>query len=224
RACLAPIQHPDLHDNAERDSWRREIGEDVKRFGRLFLIGSLLGVIVAPPMASNASATGGFAFSCLAQLPVWPTSNGPAASCNGIASGYLQGTTTAPAQSYRTVALQDRVEWNWAKYAETCVFNIPTNGKANGVFSVRNMRALSGGLADGSWQAVWTRDGSALIGNLTSGLVSFRDGSKAASQRGTFVAHMVNFGPGLFPLFLDGCTDPQIQLTVRITGTAIIQN
>ncbi len=177
---------------------------------RGILLGALLlGALAGVPLVSTASATAGFVFSCGVKLPVWPTTSGPAADCGGSATGFLQGTTTAPTQTYRALALSDPFEWRWAGYSETCKFNIPTNVKANGLFSVRNMSVGSGGDASGTWVAVWTRIGSALLGNLSSGLVSFANGSKAVSQRGTFVAHMINLGPGLFPLFLDGCISPQ---------------
>ncbi|MGH2728601.1 MAG: hypothetical protein ACRDKS_16645 [Actinomycetota bacterium] len=180
-----------------------------------------IALVIGLPGPAGASVTGATVFNCNVSLPVWPTANGPAVNCVGKTTGYLQGQTTAPAKAYRVAAANSSFIGAAAKYSETCVFNEPLNGKANGSFSASGLRSITpAGTASSSGTAfVWTRIGSSALINLTGGTIFLPMGKQAKGSRGTSAAA---FAP-TSPIPPGTCTKPK-PLKATIVGVAIFQS
>ena len=191
----------------------------MRKLGLVIVVGCLALVIAVPGPASG-STTGGAVFNCNVSLPVWPTANGPAVNCVGKTSGYIQGQTTT-ATAYRVAPTNANFVGAAAKYSETCTFNEPLNGKANGTFSASNIRSITpAGTANLSGtNFVWTRIGTTALINLTGGTLFLPAGKVATGNRGTAAAA---FAP-TSPIPPGTCTAPK-PLKATIVGVAVFQS
>lgn len=178
-------------------------------------------LVIGLPGPAGANVTGATVFNCNVSLPVWPTANGPAVNCVGKTTGYLQGQTTAPATPYKVAAANANFVGAAAKYSETCTFNEPLNGKANGTFSASGLRSIQpAGTASSAGTAfVWTRIGSTALINLTGGTIFLPGGKQAKGTRGTSAAA---FAP-TSPIPPGTCTNPK-PLKATIVGVAYFQS
>ena len=191
----------------------------MRKFGIVVLVG-LLALVIGLPGPAGASATGATVFNCNVTLPIWPTANGPAVNCKGKTTGYIQGQTTV-GTAYKVAPLNDSFTGAAAKYSETCTFNEPLNGKANGTISISGINSIQpAGTASASGiNFVWTRIGSTALINLTGGTIFLPGGKQAKGQRGTAVAA---FAP-TSPIPPGTCTNPK-PLKATIVGVAVFQN
>ncbi len=180
-----------------------------------------IALVIGLPGPAGASVTGATVFNCNVSLPVWPTPSGPAVNCVGKNSGYLQGRTTAPASAYKVAAVNAGFVGAAATYSETCTFNEPLNGKANGTFSSSGLTSITpAGSASSSGTAfVWTRIGSTALINLTGGTIFLPGGKQAKGSRGTAAAA---FAP-TSPIPPGTCTAPK-PLKATIVGVAVFQS
>ena len=191
----------------------------VRKLGIVLIVGCLA-LVIGIPGSAGATVTGSTVFNCNVSLPVWPTANGPAVNCVGKTSGYLQGKTTIGTQ-YKVAPLNANFVGAAAKYSETCTFNEPLNGKANGTFSASNIRSIQpAGVASSTGTAfVWTRIGSTALINLTGGRINLPNGTFALGNRGTAAAAFAPTGP----IPPGTCTAPK-PLKATIVGVAYFQN
>ncbi|MGH2785990.1 MAG: hypothetical protein ACRDJ1_12065 [Actinomycetota bacterium] len=192
----------------------------MRKLGIVAVVGCLA-LVIALPGPAGATVTGGTVFNCNVTLPVWPTANGPAVNCTGKTTGYLQGKTTT-GTPFKVAAANSQFLGAAAKYSETCTFNEPLNGKANGTFSASGLKAVkpTAGTANSSGtNFVWTRIGSSALINLTGGAVFLPNGMVATGNRGTAAAA---FAPTA-PLPPGTCTAPK-SLKATIVGAAYFQN
>ncbi|MGH2796052.1 MAG: hypothetical protein ACRDKG_17310 [Actinomycetota bacterium] len=191
----------------------------MRKLGIVAVVGCLA-LVIAVPGSAGASVTGSTVFTCNVSLPVWPTANGPAVNCIGKTSGYLQGQTTT-GTPWKAVAANANFVGAAAKYSETCTFNEPLNGKANGTFSASGIKATNpaGTASSSGTNFVWTRIGTTALINLTGGTVFLPQGKVATGTRGTAVAA---FAPKS-PLPPGTCTNPK-PLNAFIAGVAVFQS
>ena len=192
----------------------------MRKLGIVALV-ACIALVIGLPGPAGASVTGATVFNCNVKLPIWPTANGPAVNCVGKTTGYFQGQTTAPATAYRVAALNSGFLGAAAKYSETCTFNEPLNGKANGTFSASNLRSITpaGSASSAGTNFVWTRIGSSALINLTGGTIYLPGGKQAKGARGTSAAV---FAPTK-PIPTGTCTAPK-PLNATIIGVAVFQS
>lgn len=192
----------------------------MRKLGIVALV-ACIALVIGLPGPAGATVTGTTVFNCNVNLPIWPTANGPAVNCVGKTTGYLQGQTTAPASAYKVAAANSNFVGAAAKYSETCTFNEPLNGKANGTFSATGLRSITpaGTASSSGTNFVWTRIGSTALINLTGGTIFLPGGKQAKGTRGTSAAA---FAP-TSPIPPGTCTAPK-PLKATIVGVAVFQS
>lgn len=179
---------------------------------------AVLALIIAVPGPAGASVSGAATFVCQVKLPIWPAvgTPGPPVDCNGHALGYIQGKTTNNKKYRAAAASTNNFVGHANKYSETCTFGEPLNGKADGTTTITKIARLTplGGTGVGTNSFVWTRIGATAVINLTNGLVTFSDGTKAIGTKGTAVAAFSPLGaPG-------SCSSPSFNGNYIVVGVA----
>ena len=190
----------------------------MKRLG-LFALLLVLLLVMAIPGPAGATVTGSAVFECIVKLPRWPAvgTPGPPVDCKGTGVGAVEGKTTLNKNYALVAAALNNFNGHANKYSETCTFNEPLNGKADGKTTIKKLKGTPAGSATATNNFVWTRIGSTAVIQLSAGLITWPNGTKATGSRGTAVAAFV---PASAP---GTCTAPK-KLTAVIVGVALFQN
>lgn len=189
----------------------------MRKLGIVALVGMLV-LIVGLPGPAGASTTGATAFLCKVVLPVWPTPSGPQVKCTGSITGAIAGKTVA-GKNYAVAPAKSPFTATAPTYSETCTFNEPLNGKANGTITATRIVGItpSGNASASGIKFVWTRIGATATIVLTGGTITLAGGQKAVGQRGSAVAVFV-------PNKLGSCTAPETNVTAQIVGATLFQS
>lgn len=186
--------------------------------------GLLIGVVVlalaslAFTVPAGAAVRGAGYFSCIVDLPIWPTNAGPPVSCVGTSSGQIVADTTS-GQRVILAARGDSFSGNAFGYSERCTANEPLNGSASGQTVITGLQAGSTGVTGtGISNFVWTRIGVTAVIALPPGGGVFLSNGQVATQNGTGRA-VAAFRP-VSPATGRTCTAPG-PLRAQIIGVAV---
>jgi hypothetical protein len=148
----------------------------------VLVTGLALAVALVGAGPAGASVQGLGQFRCTVFLPIWPATSAqsPPVDCNGKATGVVTGVTTT-GQRYNLTAANDPFTGHVNDYSETCTFNEPLNGFANGTTSITGLQgSFGGGKATGTF--IWTRVGITAVIALPTGTITFNQGNRKAVQ------------------------------------------
>ena len=161
------------------------------------------------------------AFTCRADLPVWPTANGPSDTCTGEATGLIR-VVSGTGSTFTLTANQDPIHWTFALYNNTCSLLGPlvvSNFFGRGKMSLTGLRSLNGAITgsisnvDFEWPSIM---GASRI-SLRGGTVSLSNGVSAPLAGNTFSFSGAAFMYVAAPLPPPDCSDPA-PVTVRAAG------